>query len=286
MIRILRVLITSRCNLQCVYCHNEGQSSAPVDIDPRLLMFFIRNLSADLIPARVQISGGEPLLHPHFAEILTFFARETRCATGFTTNGTLFNDSILRLCQKLRPKIILSCPSLTPERYRMLTGSSISEFANGVHLLEQCGIAYNMNTVLTSSNEDDVLELVNYSATRGVSLKILPEHDMATRDYMAVSALLRLALERLAQRIEPTDRGVVKYHVGGANGAVIRLLTPMCSPCDAVTCRKYGELRLFPTFRLSSCIYGLPSIDISEPVRAQSVNELNRTFRPFWEHLQ
>lgn len=93
----LQVSVTSRCNLRCTHCYVD---EAPCDIDPELFAEAIRQ-SSDLRArlgverAWVQLSGGEPLMHPQFREILE------QCAAAFPTkvltNGTVLDHESVRL---------------------------------------------------------------------------------------------------------------------------------------------------------------------------------------------
>ena len=85
------VEITSRCNLRCKHCYNEsGELKTEFTLDQ------IKNIIED-IPhkesAAFTISGGEPLLHPHFWDILDLVLHNNFARVLVITNGTLIDES-------------------------------------------------------------------------------------------------------------------------------------------------------------------------------------------------
>jgi len=81
----LRVSITSKCNLNCFYCHNEGQSGHEAEMSVKLITRII-NKAASLGVRKVKFSGGEPLVRKDFEEML---ARLPKLKNVSATRNTL-----------------------------------------------------------------------------------------------------------------------------------------------------------------------------------------------------
>lgn len=85
--------IVNRCNLNCRDCYNSsGLNRETKELDPAVLLGFIKDLKERYQVTSVTISGGEPTLHSRFSEILTSMSELSSQGSGmdfyFITNGT------------------------------------------------------------------------------------------------------------------------------------------------------------------------------------------------------
>lgn len=115
-----QVNITSRCNMRCEHCRGSYVGTVDLSMDDfeRLLLFSYQHFGSG---GGYLISGGEPLLHPHFRELLLLLKKHFR-KDGFvsvTTNGTFLSPSWLDFLQSLAfpdLRIAISLDSVDPER--------------------------------------------------------------------------------------------------------------------------------------------------------------------------
>jgi cyclic pyranopterin phosphate synthase len=85
----MRLIVTGKCNLDCFYCHNEGQAKEDTFVrmsDLRRVFDALKVGGVDV--NEVTISGGEPLLHPHLDEIIAL-------AAGFCDRVALVSNGVL-----------------------------------------------------------------------------------------------------------------------------------------------------------------------------------------------
>src|SRR5665648_517525 len=73
-----RISITKRCNLNCIYCHNEGNGGATSYEMPPEMIAQVVNVASKHGVNRVKFSGGEPLIRPDFEEIISLPVSYTR----------------------------------------------------------------------------------------------------------------------------------------------------------------------------------------------------------------
>lgn len=114
------VELTNACNLKCNYCYNEADNSKRGFL--RSYDVFFTNLLKQGIRV-VELSGGEPLLHPEIHDILEFTC-EKFTHVALLTNGLLLDDNILEPVEKFARKLTLqvSIPTMKPDRFREITG--------------------------------------------------------------------------------------------------------------------------------------------------------------------
>lgn len=92
--------ITRRCNLNCIHCYSDSEAKTyPGELTLEQCKTVVDDLAAYGVPA-VLLSGGEPLIHPHFFEIATY-ARQKGLRLTISTNGTMIDADIARRLKEL-----------------------------------------------------------------------------------------------------------------------------------------------------------------------------------------
>jgi radical SAM protein with 4Fe4S-binding SPASM domain len=123
------VELCDACNLKCDYCYREaGPSKQTYLVDPIEVLTDLHKQGVRV----VELSGGEPLMHPAFNRILDF-CTHTFAHTALLTNGVLLNEQILDLIDSgmYRCSLQVSVPSIRRERFTQITGKDQWERLHG-----------------------------------------------------------------------------------------------------------------------------------------------------------
>lgn len=175
----LRIIVSEECNLSCVYCHHEGRISeligSNIKNNPTFNLRELLSKAKQLDFRKIKISGGEPLLYPDILYICNEFQNEFE-DIGFTTNGTriitLINDFEKIRNSKLSFNITLN--SMNKEKYKVITGQDkLDETLEGIEYLADKGYSLKLNSVITSFNFDEIVDLISYAARVKVNIKFL-----------------------------------------------------------------------------------------------------------------
>ncbi|MGA8260248.1 MAG: radical SAM protein [Arenicellales bacterium] len=164
--------LTYRCNLDCFYCYNDREKKGePLSLDQ------YRTLLHDL--ARMQtlilmLTGGEPMIHPHFFEIGRL-ARDLGFVVRVRTNGhNLFTRACERLRDEVDPYVVeVSLHGATPEvhdRQTRVPGSFERLVAN-IAIATRTGLRLGVVTTPTAWNEHQVDEMYALCDGLGVPLR-------------------------------------------------------------------------------------------------------------------
>ncbi len=103
----LHIELTERCNQNCYYCYNNSGGRVKEAIIPvEMLLDTINELSEKGLEV-VELTGGEPLLHPHFFNILKFCGEKLNLVSVLT-NGTLIDETFVNQLKIIRHKPIFS----------------------------------------------------------------------------------------------------------------------------------------------------------------------------------
>lgn len=171
----LRLVVTSACNINCFYCHNEGQPKGN-DFFPRNLFDQVVGLIKSAPPKNVTLTGGEALLHPrleHFVRSIKFHCR----SVTLVTNGLLLDDSKLGvLVESGLSKVRLGVDSFTSAKSRPSSGSLPAlNVQKLVTAIRSFGVELELNIVLTKFNMAEIPEMFRTCSQQHISAKVF-EH--------------------------------------------------------------------------------------------------------------
>jgi GTP 3',8-cyclase len=185
-IRYLRVSVTDRCNLRCVYC------APPEPVrrlrDEELLplgdVARIARAAASLGVDKLRLTGGEPLVRPGLiglvAELSGIEGLATLC---MTTNGTLLAPLAADLKSAGLDSLNVSLDTLDPDRYERLTGGgSLADALDGIDAALRVGIPVKLNIVVPGAGETgEAEEVERYARARGATSQRILRYDLAAK---------------------------------------------------------------------------------------------------------
>jgi cyclic pyranopterin phosphate synthase len=177
----LKIAITSRCNLSCVYCHKEGEeigSCSKGITDEMKLDEIIRiaKISVRLGISRIKITGGEPLVRSDVCEIIRGIASIPRLKDlSMATNGSLLKLKAKDLKDCGLKRVNISLPTLNSIVYNNLTNGKIENVLSGVKAAIAAGlnpVKLNM-VVLRNTNVKDIPEMISFARKTGAILQLI-----------------------------------------------------------------------------------------------------------------
>jgi len=258
-ITYLRVSVTDRCDLRCVYCMAEDMTFLPKrelltleELD-RLCDAFIR-----LGTSKIRITGGEPLVRRDIGRL--FQSLGTRLGDGLneltvTTNGTQLAKHAEALYSAGVRRINVSLDSLDPARFTQLTRwGKIEQTLDGIFAAKAAGLAIKINAVaMKGVNEDEFDAMIGWCGEHGFDLCLIETMPMGEISEDRSEQYLPLSIVRGRLRktwtLEDTDYrtgGPARYFNIKETGRRIGFITPMthnfCESCNRVRLTCTGTL--------------------------------------------
>ena len=257
-ISYLRVSVTDRCDLRCVYCMAEDMTFLPradvltLEEMQRLCGAFIR-----LGVRKMRITGGEPLVR---RDVMTLF-RSLGAQIGhgleeltLTTNGTQLTKLAPDLYAAGVRRVNVSLDTLSAETFTQITRwGRIEKTIAGIRAAREAGLAVKVNAVaLKGVNEDELDDMVAWCGREGLDLTLIetmPMGEVAGRadQYLPLS-VVRARLRRRWTLTETSYRtgGPARYFDVAETGKRIGFITPMthnfCESCNRVRLTCTGTL--------------------------------------------
>jgi len=190
--RVVTLELTNHCNFYCRYCF---QNSNPTKNDylenPIELLLFLKELGVEC----VELSGGEPTLHPAFHEIINFIV-DNFYSYSLITNGTTLNDEILNTLKKGLGAIQICLDGSTEEKLSKAIGITgmFNKIVDGIKRAVKYNIPVRVGMVLDDPKNIDDIENVLLIAKslgahsfvvnpamnigRGINLKVFSDEDI------------------------------------------------------------------------------------------------------------
>jgi cyclic pyranopterin phosphate synthase len=275
----LRISVTDRCNLRCIYCM---PSKGVLPFASKNILTYeeivrVVRLAAGLGVRKIRITGGEPLMRKDLQRLIESLSRiEGIEDISLTTNGTLLKRLAPSLAEAGLKRVNVSLDSLDPVKYgKIRRKGELFDVLDGIQAADQAGlrpVKINM-VVIRGVNDDEIeafarLTLNNPYHVRFIEImpfgsggfwrddKCIPVHEMMGR-IQAVSPL------------EPVDTswpGPAEYfRLEGA-----RSLVGFISPMTRHFCTTCNRLRLTSDGKLRPCLFSNREIDVKSALRRQA----------------
>lgn len=272
----LRISVTDRCNLRCVYCMPEEVTF----LDRAELLTFeeITHFVEVAVPLgidKVRLTGGEPLMRKHLEKLVAMLARVPGLRDiGLTTNALLLEDHAKSLYDAGLRRLNVSLDTLDPGRFRQLSRrDGLDRVLAGLDAALATGFApIKVNAVIIRGmNEMDVVPLAQYARQRGLEMRYIEYMPIGadswerSKVYFAHEILEQL--EREVAPLSPSARYDPKAPAmdfeyadgGGTVGIIASVSRPFCRSCN--------RLRLTADGKLRNCLFALDEVDVKRYLR-------------------
>jgi len=278
-ITYLRVSVTDRCDLRCIYCMPEHMQFLPKkdvlsfeELDRLCSAFIAKGVE------RIRLTGGEPLVRRDIMVLVRALSRHL--ARGalreltLTTNGSQLAHYAGELAAAGIKRVNVSLDTRDAEKFHAITrGGNLARVMDGIRAARAVGLAIKINTVaLRGLNEDEIPELISWAHGEGMDISLIETMPMGDVDGDRTEHYLPLSLvrARLMQRYTLDD---IDYRTGGPSryvrvretGGRLGFITPLthnfCESCNRV--------RLTCTGTLYMCLGQDDAADLRTPLRSR-----------------
>jgi cyclic pyranopterin phosphate synthase len=282
-ITYLRISVTDRCNLRCVYCMPEA--GLPWIPKTEILSYeeVVRIVEAGASAGvrSVRLTGGEPLVRRDLPELVArLSAIDGIDDISLSTNGLLLAEAIEPLVAAGLRRVNISLDTLRPDRFEALARRpGLDRVLAGIDAALAAGLApLKLNcVVMRGANDDELAAFAGLTRDRAIFVRFIEVMPVAEnlelqRDaYVSADEMLaRLSQDEALLPVPgPGGNGPARYFAyPGALGAV-----GVISPLSHDYCERCNRVRLTADGRLRLCLFGDQEIDLRALVRAGATRE-------------
>jgi GTP 3',8-cyclase len=282
-VRDLRISVTDRCNLRCVYCMPaEGMPWLPKD---QLLTYEeitrFAQVCLDLGVTGIRLTGGEPTVRADLP-VLVRMLNELRpdLDLSLTTNGL----KLVAMAEELRDaglkRVNVSLDTLDRERFhRIARRDRLVEVLAGLEAAERVGLRpIKVNAVLMRGfNEDEAVPLARWGRERGYEVRFIEwmpldfQHRWSREKLVPADQILaaidaEFPLEPASGDDPSAPARVHRYRDGrGSVGVIASVTRPFCGHCDRIRLTADGQIR--------TCLFSLKEYDFRAAMRGGASDE-------------
>ncbi|HEY3951548.1 GTP 3',8-cyclase MoaA [Phenylobacterium sp.] len=274
----LRVSVTDRCDLRCVYCMSEHMTFLPkAEVLTLEELDRIASAFVGLGVRKLRITGGEPLMRKGVLGLVENLGRHLKTGAldeiTLTTNGTRLAEFAGALAAAGVRRVNVSLDTLKPDLFRTLTrGGDLSKVLAGIDAAQAVGLKLKINAVaLKGDNAAEIPELVTWAHGRGMDITLIETMPMGEVDVDRTAEFISLAevrrglesfwtLADLPLSTGGPARYVAVQETGGRLGFITPLSHNFCEACNRV--------RLTCTGTLHTCLGREDAADLRAVLRA------------------
>jgi len=268
----LRVSVTDRCNLRCIYCM--PPEGVPLLSHRDILSFeeilLVVRAAVETGMDKVRITGGEPLVRAGIVELVRMISVVKGIRDiSMTTNGLLLDRYAGKLAEAGLQRINVSLDTLKPDRFRQITRTGdLADALRGLESARKAGLnPVKINVVpMQGINDDEIRDFARMTLEEGWNVRFIELMPLNGAAGLVPSSLLRREIETLGA-LEPhygmAGNGAAKYFrlpgAAGTLGFIEPISEPFCSRCS--------RLRLSASGTLLPCLFSTNGIDVRTPIR-------------------
>ncbi|WP_456482439.1 GTP 3',8-cyclase MoaA [Methanopyrus sp.] len=272
-VRSVRISVTMRCNMACVYCHREGERPGRSELSAAEWNRLLR-ACAKIGIRKVKITGGEPLLREDLVKIIENI--EGFDEVSLVTNGVLLTEYADDLAEAGLDRVNVSLDTVDRRLYRELTRSHFSpnDVIGGIEAAVSAGLTpVKVNVVLASETVKTLPTLVEELADlEGLKLQLIEPmgpvpgfRPARAEDGLRVLGEYDPELERVR-----TFQNREVYRLN--NGMAVEVVRPM----DGVMCEACTRIRITHDGKYKGCLMAPP-----KPLPRDDFEELVRTLKEY-----
>ena len=274
-ITYLRISITDRCDLRCLYCMDEKMTFLRrAQILSLEEIHWIAKAFVDLGVEKIRITGGEPLVRRGALGLIEQLGKLPLKELVMTTNGTRLAECAGRLKAGGVSRLNISLDSLQPARFREMTRvGRLERVLEGIEAARGEGFErIKLNTVILKGfNHDEAVDLVHFAIDRQLDISFIEEmplgavasHDRAHAYYS--SDQIKQDLEQVFTLLPSPVRtgGPSRYFSVAGSETKVGFISPhshnFCGDCNRVRLTVEGRLLL--------CLGNEHSVDLKQVIR-------------------
>ncbi|MDU2123412.1 MAG: GTP 3',8-cyclase MoaA [Clostridium celatum] len=271
----LRVSVTDKCNLRCIYCMDEKDNTF-LKNDEKLTddeIYRIVKESSELGIKKVRITGGEPLVRPNLVNLIGRINSISGIEEIYlTTNGILLDDMIDELALNGLKGVNISLDSLKEERFNKLTRlGKLNKVLESIDKAIALGIKVKLNTVIVNDiNKDEIIDFVNLTKEKNIDVRFIELMPIGVAiNYKGATneEVLKIISENYS------DYEEVARSKSGGPASYIKLKDAkgkigFISAISNCFCEECNRIRLTPEGFLKQCLHFDYGIDLKSKLRA------------------
>jgi GTP 3',8-cyclase len=273
-INYLRISVTDRCNLRCMYCMPEQGicKKEHGEILSLEQIYKVVEACSELGISKVRITGGEPLVRKGLTTLIEKISKLQGIEeVAMTTNGILLPRYAKELKAAGLNRVNISLDTINAEKYSYITrDGNLTDVMSGINAAEKAGLQpIKLNTVLIGGfNDDEIESFVNLTIEKDIDVRFIElmpigqAGNWAKKHFVSNNEILNRVKELQPIQSNDPSSPAKYYKLPGARGKV-----GLINPISHTFCGNCNRIRLTADGKLKPCLHSEAEIDIKEVLK-------------------
>lgn len=280
-INYLRISLTDRCNLRCLYCMPEKGIANKLNHKDILSLddiYKIAKVFVKLGVNKIRLTGGEPLVRKGIVDLVDMLSSlDGVNDLAMTTNGLLLKDMARPLKEAGLNRVNISLDTLDGNKYREITrGGDLTQVLEGIEEAKKVGLVpIKINTVLMGGfNDNEILDLINITREESIDVRFIElmpigeAVDWAAKNFISNNEILKRAGNLIPVEKNDISSPALYYKVPDGKGRV-----GIINPISCKFCEHCNRVRLTSTGQLKLCLHSNKEIDLKRYLHSEKALE-------------
>jgi cyclic pyranopterin phosphate synthase len=280
--RKLRISITDRCNMRCIYCmpYNNTKWFEQTDFLSYEEIVRLTTIFANLGIEKIRVTGGEPTVRDKIESLISALSRINGIKSiSMTTNGLLLREKVKQLKQARLEGVNISLDTFRADRFKAMTGTDgINKVLDSINAADDAGLKVKINTVIMRGwNDDEVVDFARFARDTGYTVRFIEFMPLDgtciwTPDLVFSRKEMIEKINKNVKELVPlyndSSEPAMLYSFSDSKGTVgfISSMTePFCGRCD--------RIRLTSDGRFLTCLFEDPGYDLKSLLRSDKSND-------------
>lgn len=288
----LRVSLTDRCNMKCIYCMPENtkwvnkNEILTLEEIYKIVEIFVTEFGI----TEVRLTGGEPLLRKGIVELVACLSK---LKTGnlkrisLSTNGLLLEKYIEPLKISGLDDLNISLDSLKPEVFKYITkGGDLKTVLNGIAISQRLGFPVKINTVLIKGiNDEEIETLIQWAKNNKVEIRFIefmplggiewsPKKVLYLDEILNILRKNHVITPLDSKNAEPAKKFLLDKNL--IIGIIPTISQPFCMLCN--------RIRISSDGKILNCLFANYGYDIKGPLRKGNIKEVKEIIKIAWQN--
>jgi len=274
--RKLRISITDRCNMRCVYCMPQNNTEwfeednvLSYDEILRLTTVF-----ASLGIKKIRLTGGEPTVRPKIENLIRSLSKVNGIESiSMTTNGLLLYDKARQLKENGLGSLNISLDTFRADRFKSMCGiDGLNKVLASIRAADDAGLKIKINTVVVRGwNDDEVADFARFARFTGHTVRFIEfmpldgagiwEPDLVFSKREMIERINKNVKELVPLQNEISEPAILYSFVDGKGsvGFIPSMTEPFCQHCDRIRITSEG--------RFLTCLFEKAGYDLKSLLR-------------------
>jgi cyclic pyranopterin phosphate synthase len=259
--RKLRISITDRCNMRCVYCmpRNNTEWFEEDNVLSYDEILRLTTVFASLGIKKIRLTGGEPTVRPKIENLIRSLSKVNGIESiSMTTNGLLLYDKARLLKENGLGSLNISLDTFRADRFKSMCGiDGLNKVLASIRAADDAGLKIKINTVVVRGwNDDEVADFARFARFTGHTVRFIEfmpldgagiwEPDLVFSKREMIERINKNVKELVPLQNEISEPAILYSFVDGKGsvGFIPSMTEPFCQHCDRIRITSEGRFLL------------------------------------------